>query len=249
MAEMIEGSSDLESTTVAIGRTAAVVKGGRRFSFSALVVVGNRRGRVGIGYGKAPGVPVAIEKAQKDARKNMFNILLKEGTIPHPVTGRYGASTVKLIPASPGTGVIAGGTIRAILEMAGVRDAFSKAFGSTNAKNLLKAASVGLRSMRAKEDIAALRGVDLPASVTEEMLALGAKYAPKKQDDTQRTKGPVNKVGQKSGGRHGGGGRGRRSDRGGDRGGERAPQAPAQAQAPAPAEPAAPSPANPAPQA
>jgi len=245
MAEMIEGSSDLESTTVAIGRTSAVVKGGRRFSFSALVVVGNRRGRVGIGYGKAPGVPVAIEKAQKDARKNMFHILLEQGTIPHPVTGRYGASTVKLIPAAPGTGVIAGGTIRAILEMAGVRDALTKAYGSTNEKNLLKAASAGLRSMRAKDEIAALRGVELPASVTDEMLALGAKYAPKKVEDTQRTKGPVNKVGQKSGGRHGGGGRGRRSDRGGDRGGDRGAP-PAQAAAPAAAQPAEQPPETPA---
>jgi small subunit ribosomal protein S5 len=238
MAEMLEGSQDLESTTVGIFRTAAVVKGGRRFSFSALVVVGDRRGTVGIGYGKAPGVPTAIEKAQKDARKNMFRVPLTGGTIPHPVTARFGASSVKLVPAAPGTGVIAGGTVRAVLEMAGIHDALTKAYGSTNQKNLVKATLHGLRSLRTKETVAGLRGVEIPATETEEKLALGAKYAPKAVDQASRLRGPVNKVGQQKGGRHGGGGRGRRSDRG-ERAAE-APQATAPAPAAAPAVPSAP---------
>jgi small subunit ribosomal protein S5 len=178
MAEFIEDSPGLESTTVGIYRTSTTVKGGRRFSFGALVVVGDRAGTVGIGYGKAPGVPAAIEKAQKAARKEMHRISVHAGTLPHSVTASYGASSIKLVPASPGTGVIAGGTLRAILEMAGVRDCLTKAIGSTNQKNLAKAAMLGLQAMRTKASIAELRGVEIESSVVERKLELGARYAP-----------------------------------------------------------------------
>src|SRR5690606_19243445 len=144
--------------------TATVVKGGRRFSFAALVVVGDRRGNIGLGYGKAPGVPNAIEKAQKEARKNMVHIELKDSTIPHPVTGRYCSSIVRLVPAAPGTGVIAGGTVRAVLEMAGMQDCLTKAYGSTNQKNLCKAVVEGLLRLRRRRDIARLRGVEIAQS-------------------------------------------------------------------------------------
>lgn len=178
MAEILEESQGLESTTIGIYRTAATVKGGRRFSFGALVVVGDRRGRVGLGYGKAPSVPAAIEKAQKGAKKHMEQVTLQEGTIPHQVTARFLASEVKLIPASPGTGVIAGGTVRAVLEMAGVRDCLTKAMGSTNQKNLAKAAFNGLLALRSKETIAALRGVDVGKTEVEDKLERGQRFAP-----------------------------------------------------------------------
>jgi small subunit ribosomal protein S5 len=212
MAERIsDETQELESTTVGIYRTAAVVKGGRRFSFSALVVVGDRRGKVGIGYGKAPGVPSAIEKAQKNARKQMYQIALQEGTIPHAVNARFGASKVRMVPAAPGTGVIAGATLRAILEMAGVRDCLTKAFGSTNPKNLVKAALEGLRSLRRKATIATIRGVELEDTDVERALEAGRRYAPAAAASSERVKGPVNKVGQK-GGAKGGKGRRRREE-------------------------------------
>lgn len=178
MAELLKDSQSLESTTVGIYRTATVVKGGRRFSFAALVVVGNRRGSVGIGYGKAPGVPAAIEKAQKDAKKKLFSVTLKGGTLPHPVTGRFSASKVRLVPAAPGTGVIAGGTARAVLEMVGVNDCLTKAYGSTNQKNLCKAVIEGLQQLRNREEIAALRGVELGKSEVELKVEAGLKYMP-----------------------------------------------------------------------
>ncbi len=170
MAEVLEGSSTLESTTVAINRTATTVKGGRRMSFSALVVVGDRNGKVGVGYGKGRGVPAAIEKAQKAAKRNLFTVGAKAGTLPHAVLGRFGASSVKLIPAAPGTGVIAGGTARAVLEMAGIKDVLTKAYGSTNAINLTKAVVDGLKQLRSRESIAALRGVEIESSQVDEML-------------------------------------------------------------------------------
>ncbi len=208
MAERIsDETQELESTTVGIYRTAAVVKGGRRFSFSALVVVGDRRGKVGIGYGKAPGVPAAIEKAQKNARKAMFQIALQEGTIPHAVNARFGASMVRLVPAAPGTGVIAGATVRAMLEMAGVKDCLTKAYGSTNQKNLVKAALEGLRSLKTKATIARIRGIDLDETDVERVLEAGRRYAPTAAVSNDRAKGPVNKVGQKNAAK---GGKGRR---------------------------------------
>ena len=170
MAEILEESQSLESTTVGIFRTATVVKGGRRFSFGALVVVGDRRGNVGIGYGKGRGVPAAIEKAQKDARKSMFSVPTVGGTLPHPVTGRFGSSKVRLLPAAPGTGVVAGGTVRAVLEMAGIHDCLTKAYGSTNKKNLAKAVLDGLGNLQSRQVMERIRGKELGHSAVEQML-------------------------------------------------------------------------------
>jgi small subunit ribosomal protein S5 len=149
----------LEDTVVKIYRCAKVVKGGRRFSFSALVVVGDRTGSVGIGYGKANEVPAAVEKGIKDAKKVLYKIPLVGSTIPHQVTGKYRATKVLIAPASPGTGVIAGSSARAVLEFAGVRDALTKVYGSTSAKNVVKATIDGLLKLRNKEMVEALRGV------------------------------------------------------------------------------------------
>ena len=151
----------LEDTVVKIYRCAKVVKGGRRFSFAALVVVGDRAGSVGIGYGKANEVPAAVEKGIKDAKKILYKIPLVGTTIPHQVLGKYRATTVILAPASPGTGVIAGSSARAVLEYAGVRDALTKVYGSTSAKNVVKATIDGLLKLRSKEMVQALRGVAL----------------------------------------------------------------------------------------
>ena len=151
----------LEDTVVKIYRCAKVVKGGRRFSFAALVVVGDRAGSVGIGYGKANEVPAAVEKGIKDAKKLLYKIPLVGTTIPHQVLGKYRATTVILAPASPGTGVIAGSSARAVLEYAGVRDALTKVYGSTSAKNVVKATIDGLLKLRSKEMVQALRGVAL----------------------------------------------------------------------------------------
>ena len=206
MSVLMEESRALESTTVGIYRTATVVKGGRRFSFSAMVVMGDRHGSVGLGYGKGRGVPAAIEKAEKASRKSLVRYTLKEGTLPHPVIGRYGSSIVKLIPASPGTGVIAGGTVRAVLEMVGVHDCLTKSYGSTNQKNLCKATIDGLSQLRSREEIAALRGVEIDGSVVEEKLAAGRRYEPKTTGGESKAKGPVNTVRkQRSGGRSRGG--------------------------------------------
>ncbi len=212
MAERMEESQDLESTTVGIYRTAAVVKGGRRFSFAALVVVGDRRGRVGIGYGKAPGVPAAIEKAQKEARKTISTVSLQAGTVPHPVTSKFGASSVRLIPASPGTGVIAGATVRAVLELAGVRDCLTKAYGSTNQKNLCKATFRGLELLQSKDRIAKLRGVELEETEVEKKLQMGERFAPAVSEVKSTARGPENKVRGK--GKGGGKPRGKSKPRG-----------------------------------
>ena len=142
-------------------RSATVVKGGRRFSFSALTVVGDLNGRVGIGYGKANEVPGAIEKGFKKARRSMKKVTLANNTLPHEVTGRYLASRVFMKPAAPGTGIIAGAAVRAIVEAAGVKDILTKSYGSTSAKNLVKAAMQGLRSLRNREAVEQLRGVTL----------------------------------------------------------------------------------------
>jgi small subunit ribosomal protein S5 len=149
----------LEDTVVKIYRCSKVVKGGRRFSFAALVVVGDRDGAVGVGYGKAREVPTAVEKGMKDAKKSMNAIPLVGRTIPHQVIGRFGATKIVLVPASPGTGVIAGSSARAVLEYAGVHDVLTKVYGSTSAKNVVKATLNGLRKLRNKEMIEALRGV------------------------------------------------------------------------------------------
>jgi small subunit ribosomal protein S5 len=157
----IQTEQPLEDTVVKIFRNAKVVKGGRRFSFSALVVVGDRNGTVGFGYGKANEVPPAVEKAVKDAKKNLQQIPIVDGTLPHPVIGKSRATQVTLLPASPGTGVIAGSTTRSILEYAGVRNALTKVNGSRSAKNVVKAVMDGLIKLRDKETVEALRGVEI----------------------------------------------------------------------------------------
>jgi small subunit ribosomal protein S5 len=150
-----------EDTVVKIYRCAKVVKGGRRFSFAALVVVGDRAGCVGIGYGKANEVPNAVEKGIKDAKKMLYKVPLVGSTIPHQVIGKYRATKIVLAPASPGTGVIAGSSARAVLEYAGIHDALTKVYGSTSAKNVVKATINGLLKLRSKETVQALRGVAL----------------------------------------------------------------------------------------
>jgi len=149
----------LEDTVVKIYRCSKVVKGGRRFSFAALVVVGDRAGTVGVGYGKANEVPRAVEKAVKDAKKSLHRISLLERTIPHRINGAYRATKIALVPASPGTGVIAGSSARAVLEYAGVQDVLTKVYGSTSAKNVVKATLEGLLKLRSKEMVESLRGV------------------------------------------------------------------------------------------
>lgn len=153
----------LEDTVVKIFRCAKVVKGGRRFSFAALIVVGDRSGTVGVGYGKANEVPLAVEKGIKDAKKILHKIPLVGRTIPHQVIGKYRATKVVLVPASPGTGVIAGSSARAVLEYAGVQDVLTKVYGSTSAKNVVKATLNGLLKLRSKEMVEALRGVEVQA--------------------------------------------------------------------------------------
>lgn len=176
MAEFLEGSGGIESTTVGVFRTAATVKGGRRFSFSSLVVVGDRNGRVGAGYGKANQVPPAIEKAQKIAKRNMRPFPMQGRTIPHQVEGRFGACLVRLVPASPGTGVIAGASVRAVLEMFGLQDCLTKSYGSNNPKNLVKAVINGLSKLQSKEDIEQLRGVTLGSTEVEDMILRGSTF-------------------------------------------------------------------------
>lgn len=153
--------SGVESAVVRIYRCSKVVKGGRTFSFGALVVAGDRRGNVGIGYGKANEVPPAVEKATKDARKQMIKVNLKGTTIPHTVKGTSGASSVVLVPARPGTGVTAGKSVRPCLELAGITDILTKAYGSTSPKNLVKATLAALGQLQNREQVEQTRGVTL----------------------------------------------------------------------------------------
>ena len=177
MAELLDEATHLESTTVGVFRTAATVKGGRRFSFSSLVVVGDRNGRVGWGYGKSNEVPTAIEKAQKAAKRNMMDVKLEGRTIPHEVEGRFLASKVRLVPASPGTGVVAGAKVRGVLELAGITDCMTKCYGSNNAINTVKAVFEGLKSLRTPAEVAALRGVEIGTTDIQERIAKGSKFA------------------------------------------------------------------------
>jgi small subunit ribosomal protein S5 len=236
MAEILDESTNLESTTVGIYRTAATVKGGRRFSFGALVVIGDRKGKVGYGYAKSTEVPTAIEKAQKYAKRSLTSVPMAGTTLPHEIEGKACASKVKLMPASPGTGVVAGGTVRAVLEIAGVTDCLTKCTGSTSKLNTVKAVIDGLGRLRTREQIAELRGVEITTTDIEQRIERGNKFMPTLSADSVKMAAPVNTIGQDRGrggrgGRGGGGGRGGRGGnaRGGDRG---APQgAPAGADA------------------
>jgi small subunit ribosomal protein S5 len=152
---------ELQENVVKIKRCAAVVKGGRRFSFAAMVVVGNGNGKVGWGYGKANEVPPSVEKAVKEGMRAQMEVARDGGTIPHSVKGRFGAAKVVLVPASPGTGVIAGAAVRAVCEAAGIHDILTKSFGSNNAVSLVKATLAALKQLRPKQDVERLRGVSL----------------------------------------------------------------------------------------
>lgn len=219
MAELLDEVSQIESTTIGVARTSATVKGGRRFSFGALVVVGDRNGKVGYGYGKSNEVPAAIEKAQKYARRAMLTIPMVGRTLPHEVEGSFRASKVRLIPASPGTGVVAGTSVRAVLEMAGITDCLTKCYGSTSSMNTIKAAFKALERLRTAAQIAELRGVQVGLSEIEQKIEKGKAFVsampvrPKKKEDDSR-----GGRGGRGGGRGGPGGRGGRGGRGGGRG-------------------------------
>ncbi|NLD95108.1 MAG: 30S ribosomal protein S5 [Fibrobacter sp.] len=158
------GDGQLVDRLVAVSRCAKVVKGGRRFGFNALVAVGDNNGKVGLGMGKANDVTEAIRKAVENAKKNVFSVSVVDGTIPHEIIGHFGAGKIILKPAAPGTGVIAGGAARAVLELAGVKNILTKCLGTTNAHNVVKATMDGLLKLKTKEQIRALRQIPVKAS-------------------------------------------------------------------------------------
>lgn len=222
MPEMLDDVQALESITVGIYRTSATVKGGRRFSFGALVVVGDRNGRVGMGYAKANQVPQAIEKAQKEAKRKLLTFPMEGRTIPHVVEGKFGACSVRLVPASPGTGVIAGAAVRAVLEMFGMQDCLTKSFGSTNPKNLIKAVFHGLSQLRTKEEIESLREVSVGKTTVQEAIERGRAFMPEPKAKPKREPAKSEQGDRRGGrGKRGGGGQGRG---GGGGGGGRGPQ-------------------------
>ena len=159
--EMKPNGDDLIEKLIGVNRVAKVVKGGRVFGFSALVVVGDGNGRVGFGTGKSKEVPVAIQKAMESARRNMQSVKLNNGTLQYALNGRHGAAKVYMQPASEGTGIIAGGAMRAIFEVVGVRDVLAKSLGSSNPLNVVKATVAALKELRSREEISALRGVEV----------------------------------------------------------------------------------------
>jgi small subunit ribosomal protein S5 len=173
-----QDSRELKERVVEINRVAKVVKGGRRFSFTALVVIGDETDKVGLGYGKAREVPLAISKAVEDAKKNMFVVPRKGTTITHEIIGEFGAARVLLRPASEGTGVIAGGGVRAVLELGGVRDILAKSLGTTNPINMLKATVNGLQRLRTPEDVALARGLTVAEVLPIPKAVVAAEAAP-----------------------------------------------------------------------
>jgi small subunit ribosomal protein S5 len=181
---------ELKERVVEINRVAKVVRGGRRFSFTALVVIGDEVERVGLGYGKAREVPLAISKAVEDAKKHLFVVPRHGTTITHGIIGEYGAARVLLRPASEGTGVIAGGGVRAVLELAGIRDILAKSLGTTNPINMLKATVNGLQRLRRPDEVAATRGLTI-----SQVLPVGAKVAETPEETAEKTsddEGPGN---------------------------------------------------------
>ncbi len=180
--ETKENTSNLEERVIAINRVAKVVKGGRRFGFTALVVVGDGNGNVGLGYGKAKEVPAAIQKGIEEAKKNVFSVPLAGGTVTHMNTGIHDAARVMLKPAAPGTGVIAGGAVRTILEAAGVQDILAKSQGSANAINVSRATIHGLKTLKRPEDVARLRGKSPEEVTTKGMYAAYKESQRNKRD-------------------------------------------------------------------
>lgn len=234
MPELLDEKQHIESTTIGVYRTSATVKGGRRFSFGGLVVVGDRNGRVGYGYAKGGEVPQAVEKAQKYGQRQLISVPRVGTTIHHEVEGSFGASKVKLIPAAPGTGVVAGTVVRAILELAGVQDCLTKCYGSTNPENVIKAAMAALKTLRSPALVKELRGKgDLGSTIIEDKIEKGKAFMPAATVGEKQIKGPVNTLArERRGGKGGGGGRGPRRDRNAEQAGGNPPAAPGAPAAP-----------------
>ena len=222
MAELIDETGSIESTTVGVYRTSSTVAGGRRFSFAAMVVVGDKQGRIGVGYAKSNQVPQAVEKAQKEGRRKMVGYPLMRKTLPHAVEGHFGASKVRLLPATPGTGILAGAAVRAVLEMLGVQDCLTKSYGSTNPKNLVKATVRALEQLQTREKVESLRGVAIGRTMVEDAVERGMAAMPQVKSG-EKMQAPKNTVGDER----------RRGGRGGPRGPRRGEEAPAPAAAPA----------------